>query len=251
MVVYIKDSSRLSEVSINKYNAQVGAHLLGEEVVLYSDFSELETLTREDLIIDYIAETRLLLSWMGIDIPVIDYPEELSEFYGRTIREGLMGEIVNIPDNWGKFIKPKAGSKVFTGRVVNGTRDLVGIGLPFDYPIWISDIVEFVAEWRCFILNGEVLDVRPYTGDYHAQYDASVIDKAVAAWGRAPRAYGLDIGVTKDGRTLVVEVNDGYALGNYGLSPLKSIKFSRARWEEMVEPYFSKNPVFDFSLVNI
>lgn len=197
MVVYIKDSSRLSEVSINKYNAQVSAHLLGEEVVLSSDFSELETLTREDLIVDYIAETRLLLSWMGIDIPVIDYPEELSEFYGRTIREGLMGEIVNIPDNWGKFIKPKAGSKVFTGRVVNGTRDLVGIGLPFDYPIWISDIVEFVAEWRCFVLNGEVLDVRPYTGDYHAQYDASVIDKAVAAWDSAPRAYGLDIGVTK------------------------------------------------------
>lgn len=197
MVVYIKDSSRLSEVSINKYNAQVSAHLLGEEVVLSSDFSELETLTREDLIVDYIAETRLLLSWMGIDIPVIDYPEEFSEFYGRTIREGLMGEIVNIPDNWGKFIKPKAGSKVFTGRVVNGTRDLVGIGLPFDYPIWISDIVEFVAEWRCFVLNGEVLDVRPYTGDYHAQYDASVIDKAVAAWDSAPRAYGLDIGVTK------------------------------------------------------
>lgn len=197
MVVYIKESSRLSEVSINKYNAQVSAHLLGEEVVLSSDFSELETLTREDLIVDYIAETRLLLSWMGIDIPVIDYPEELSEFYGRTIREGLMGEIVNIPDNWGKFIKPKAGSKVFTGRVVNGTRDLVGIGLPFDYPIWISDIVEFVAEWRCFVLNGEVLDVRPYTGDYHAQYDASVIDKAVAAWDSAPRAYGLDIGVTK------------------------------------------------------
>lgn len=197
MVVYIKDSSRLSEVSINKYNAQVGAHLLGEEVVLYSDFSKLETLIRDDLIVDYIAEKRLLLSWMGIDIPVIDYPEELSEFYGRTIREGLMGEIVNIPDNWGKFIMPKAGSKVFTGRVVNGTRDLVGIGLPFDYPIWISDIVEFVAEWRCFVLNGEVLDVRPYTGDYHAQYDASVIDKAVAAWDSAPRAYGLDIGVTK------------------------------------------------------
>lgn len=84
-------------MSINKYNAQVGAHLLGEEVVLYSDFSELEILTGEVLIIDYIAETRLLLSWMGIDIPVIDYPEELSEFYGRTIREGLMGWILVLP----------------------------------------------------------------------------------------------------------------------------------------------------------
>ncbi|HHA7139533.1 TPA: DUF4343 domain-containing protein, partial [Streptococcus pneumoniae] len=42
----------------------------------------------------------------------------------------------------------------------------------------------------------------------------------------------------------VVEVNDGYALGNYGLSPLKSINFHRARWKEMVKPYFEKNEIF-------
>ena len=35
-----------------------------------------------------------------------------------------------------------------------------------------------------------------------------------------------------------------YALGNYGLSPLKSIKFNKARWKEMVKPYFAKNDVF-------
>lgn len=91
-----------------------------------------------------------------------------------------------------------AGSKVFTGRVVNGTHDLIGIGLPFDYPIWISEVVEFIAEWRCFVLDGRVLDVRPYTGDYHAQFDPSVIDKAISCWKDAPIAYGLDIGVTRD-----------------------------------------------------
>lgn len=35
-----------------------------------------------------------------------------------------------------------------------------------------------------------------------------------------------------------------YALGNYGLSTLKSIKFNKARWKEMVKPYFEKNDVF-------
>ncbi len=58
------------------------------------------------------------------------------------------------------------------------------------------------------------------------------------------RCANIDIGVTRDGRTLVVEVNDGYALGNYGLSPLKSINFHRARWKEMVKPYFEKNEIF-------
>ena len=35
-----------------------------------------------------------------------------------------------------------------------------------------------------------------------------------------------------------------YALGNYGLSPLNSINFHKARWKEMVKPYFEKNYVF-------
>ena len=245
MVVYIRQSKLPNEVSINKYNAQVGAYLQGEEVVLYQSFSEIKQLTSDDAVIDYITETRALLKMMGLNVPVYDYPIELKEFYGRKIYAGVLGEIVNIPDNWGKFIKPKAGSKIFTGRVVNGTCDLIGIGLPFDYPIWISEVVEFIAEWRCFVLDGQVLDVRPYTGDYHAHFDASVIDEAISCWKDAPIAYGLDIGVTRDGRTLVVEVNDGYALGNYGLSPLNSINFHKARWKEMVKPYFEKYDVFN------
>lgn len=135
MVVYIRQSKLPSEVSINKYNAQVGACLQGEEVILYQSFSEIKELTSEDIVVDYIMETRALLKMMGLNVPVYDYPIELKEFYGRKIYAGILGEIVNIPDNWGKFIKPKAGSKVFTGRVVNGTHDLIGIGLPFDYPI--------------------------------------------------------------------------------------------------------------------
>ena len=51
---------------------------------------------------------------------------------------------------------------------------MIGNGLPFDYPIWISEVVKFIAEWRCFVLDG-----RPYTGDYHAQFDSSVIDEAI------------------------------------------------------------------------
>ena len=244
MVVYIRQSKLPSEVSINKYNAQVGAYLQGEEVILYQSFSEIKQLTSDDTVVDYITETRALLKMMGLNVPVYDYPIELKEFYGRKIYAGVLGEIVNIPDNWGKFIKPKAGSKIFTGKVVNGTCDLIGIGLPFDYPIWISEVVEFIAEWRCFVLDGRGLDVWPYTGDYHTQFNPSVIDEAISCWKDAPIAYGLDIGVTSDGRTLVVEVNDGYALGNYGLSPLKSINFHKARWKEMVKPYFERNDIF-------
>ena len=42
----------------------------------------------------------------------------------------------------------------------------------------------------------------------------------------------------------VKKVTAAYALRNYGLSPLKSIKFNKSRWKEMVKPYFEKNDVF-------
>ena len=90
------------------------------------------------------------------------------------------------------------------------------------------------------MLDGQVLDVRPYTGEYHAKFDPSVVDEVISCWKDAPIAYGLEIGVTRDGRTFVVEVNDGYALENYGLSPLNSINFHKAIWKEMVKPYFEK-----------
>ena len=42
----------------------------------------------------------------------------------------------------------------------------------------------------------------------------------------------------------VKKATAGYALGNYGLCPLNSINFHKARWKEMVKPYFEKNDVF-------
>ena len=66
MVVYIRQSKLPSEVSINKYNAQVGAYLQGEEVILYQSFSEIKQLTSDDTVVDYITETRALLKMMGI-----------------------------------------------------------------------------------------------------------------------------------------------------------------------------------------
>ena len=50
----------------------------------------------------------------------------------------------------------------------------------------------------------------------------------------------------------VKKVTAGYALGNYGLSPLNSINFHKARWKEMVKPYFEKSDVFTIpEIVNI
>ena len=73
-----------------------------------------------------------------------------------------------------------------------------------------------------------------YKGDWRAHFDPRVVEQALAAYlPEAPAAFSLDIGCTAAGKTVVVEVNDGYALGSYGLMPLAYAKFLSARWAQL------------------
>lgn len=60
--------------------------------------------------------------------------------------------------------------------------------------------------------------------------------RAVASYVDAPQGYAVDFGLARDGRTLLVEVNDGYALGAYGLEPHAYAHLLAARWYELVQP---------------
>ena len=138
------------------------------------------------------------------------------------------------PDNFGLFVKPKA-AKRFQGRVINSFKDMIGITSWNDEEAWISEPVKFAREWRAFVLDGRVLDVRPYLGDYHyADYDVSVVNRAIEMWHDAPRAYSIDIGLTYAGETNIIEVNDAYSIAAYGLMPTLYAQFLEARWTEIM-----------------
>ncbi len=49
---------------------------------------------------------------------------------------------------------------------------------------------------------------------------SNVIRDAIDCFADAPIGYGMDWAVTDDARTILVEVNDGFALGNYGVRGL-------------------------------
>ena len=104
-----------------------------------------------------------------------------------------------------------------------------------DTEIICSDVVRFISEWRCFVRYGEILGIRYYNGDQNAECDATIIERAVHEFSGAPVAYVLDFGVTDDGRTLLVEMNEGMAIGCYGLQDELYAKFLLARWMEIIE----------------
>ncbi|GMK39883.1 hypothetical protein PCCS19_29380 [Paenibacillus sp. CCS19] len=233
MKVYIRRGSDNEISSHNFYAAYDGFKQMGFEIQYYKTLDELSDHNKEDIVVSYVDEVRSVLSQYGVVAPEMDYPDELQHYLGRRIWKSKLSAVVNNPDAWNIFIKPVEDKK-FTGVVVKSTKDLVGCGTYGEDPeILCSEVVHFVAEWRCFVRYGTILDVRRYKGNWRAHFDYSVIENAVKEFVSAPNGYAIDFGLTDKGETLLIEVNDGYALGHYGLLSLDYAKLLSARWSQL------------------
>lgn len=138
-----------------------------------------------------------------------DYPTALKPFMGRSIWTDYIDSINANPKKWGVFVKP-VRNKAFTGTVINGPQDLIGCGSCYEnYEVLCTEVLDIRREWRGFMLYDELIDLRPYKGDYHYQYDPEVIDRVVAAFCTIPnRPMGCSIDfavIVKDGKKQTIK----------------------------------------------
>ncbi len=233
MKAYIQSYKNGIPHNYNFMNAYQGFYEMGFEVIPFHNNNRFQDSKKEDIIIGYVGTVRARLASFGIIAPEMDYPPELQKYLGRKIWRTKMNEVNNDPDCWPVFVKPLE-DKQFTGAVVRSPKDLIGCGIQnVNQDVYCSEIVNFTAEWRCFVRYGHILSVRPYKGDWRKHYDHRVIENAVNEFTSAPAGYAIDFGLTDDGRTLLIEVNDGYSLGCYGLFYLDYAKLLSARWAEL------------------
>lgn len=180
---------------------------------------------------------RTAFTHLGVSQPPVHNPHiHLPDYVGRDMCEAKFREIRELT-NFPFFIKPSDHYKLFTGFVVNSQQDLSRINIDYDTNLILSECVEFVSEYRCFVLNGHIVDMRKYKGDFSVFPNLSIIENAVRDYKQQPAAYAIDFGVTRDGRTLLVEMNDGFALGAYGLDKTLYCKILQTRWDEILKPY--------------
>ena len=215
-------------------SAQIGFHKMGFEIVHFHDYTELSKLhNKEDVIVSGIGNVKRRLIELGTDMPDIDYPETLAKYLGRKIWRSTINTVNSSPELWPVFVKP-VSNKRFIGRTIHTAKDLIGCGNCYeDTEVYCSEPIDLVSEYRCFVRYGNISDVRLYKGDWRYSLDADVVDKAVSDYSDAPKGYALDFGVTKDGRTLLVEVNATVCIGSYGLEPIAYAKLLAARWAEL------------------
>jgi hypothetical protein len=222
--------------SINEYSAWVGLESLGVPCEFF-EYQQLESipLSVETLVVGGIQTVRRAISLLGgITPPNIDYPDEITPLLGRHIHEGRLGDVRASVDTEGYrpvFVKPIA-QKYFTGRVIAKFRDIIPLAkYPADTPVWVSEIVDFKSEYRVFVRGKEVQSVRPYKGDPLLFPNPETIKQAVTSLRL--KTYCLDVGVNQQGQTLVVEVNDAFAFGTYGLKTEVHAHMLLSRWGEL------------------
>ncbi len=235
MKAYIQSNKDLLPHNYNFFSAYQGFYEMGFETVLFHTYEELKKSKIEDVVVGYVDTVRRRLNDFRIITPEMDYPDELADFLKRKIWKSDINIINCHPELWPVFVKPIEDKK-FTGIVVRSPKDLIGCGGQGEKTdVLCSEVINFVAEWRVFVRYGKILDVRPYKGDWHYHYNAAVIDEAVSRFISAPMGYAIDFGLTDKGDTVLIEVNDGYSLGCYGLFYLDYAKLLSARWAELTE----------------
>ena len=250
--VYLKtkfDNEMKMEIphSVNIANAMYGFRELGAEIIPYHKIDEIyDRVNREDIVLDYIEQCNSIFSKFDIEPSIPDYPKVMDKFLGRKVWKDTINSISRSEEKWsaGYFVKP-VRNKVFTGKIISSISDLVGCGnYSEDYDVLVSEPLDICAEWRCFILYDEIVDVRPYgllldrsRKSYRYHSDFKVLDsmmEAFISWKERPIGCSMDICVTKDGQTLLVEINDAYALGCYGFADVFYAKLISARWSQLL-----------------
>ena len=211
--------------------AYSGFRGLGIDCVLFSSTDELFGRAREDIVIGGMLVMEHALRQYGIEPETYNYPEALTEYLGRrvwTIRLRNLGK-----ESLPFFIKPVI-EKAAAGTVIRTWDDMSEYeSLDPETELLCSDVVHFVSEWRCFVRYGKIIGVQHYRGDRTVLCDRAVLQDAVRKDPDLPAGCCLDFGVTDDDRTLLVEMNDGYALGCYGLPAEEYAKLLAARWAEL------------------
>ena len=158
-----------------------------------------------------------LFPWAGREIANIEVREDMNLF--RNVKDVYFksNETIKDPSNGPRFdIWNTCETKDF----VHGQ---------------VSGLVDIVSEWRVFVFHGEIQHIANYGGYCTWFPSVAHIEEMVARYVGAPAAYTLDVGVLRDGQTVVIECHRFFSCGLYGFSNLRTYpKMLSQAWYEMI-----------------
>ena len=148
------------------------------------------------------------------NIKPINVPKELmtTEFLKRQVFISDNSTLIDNPPA-SLFIKPLNRIKGLT--FIMSNKDQIGVP---DGRFFISEVVGIESEWRGFVFNGELLDIRCYLGEFDLFPDVDLVREMIGAYKNSPRAYTIDVGVGRKLGTFLIECHQFFSTGLYGFT---------------------------------
>lgn len=202
-----------------------------------------------------------LLQAVGVQDRIVpSYPSALEgllhrrhwQVCGRDLARSIAGQGAPV------FVKPRR-ARAFDGMRFRGSvierADQLGTLHPslHDEPFFCSEVVGWLSEYRCYVMHSRILGIHPYriAGAAVPRLDCTQLEALVPqlrpadafvqaairlldAAGQSVAGYALDFGLSTHAGMSLIEMNDGLALGNYGLPAAAYLDLHHARWHELM-----------------
>ena len=226
------------------HSAYLGFCQRGIEVVFVGDPMEVPSInlnkqpSEQPIFIGSIEDTKTYFNKCGIEVPKpLHIPECLIKYCDREIKFTTLGELKSerkVP----LFIK-SIDLKLFPSGVIRKESSYDTLfPYPDDTKIITSEVVNFSSEYRVFINKGQIVGIKNYTGDCTKFPYLTDLPKLINDYENAPISYTIDLGIMDDNDpfiyTSLIELNDGWSLGSYGLDPQIYTRFLMDRWFEII-----------------
>ncbi len=213
-----------------------------------ADLNELETKTDIEnfMPVGSVEFVRKYMQVFGITEPDnISYPPSIKPLYQRKIEKTTTKESKLIDGEY--FVKPVI-TKLFTGFLVTD-REFTDhsdieqfakyVTLPENTEVWVSEIVNFVSEYRYYVQDKKIIGMARYDQleeEIVPIPDSFFVNAAIDSLN-FNHPYTIDIGVLDTGESAVVECNDAWAIGLYGraLEPKEYLSFLSNRWKIILD----------------
>lgn len=239
------------------YNAYLGFGKLGMEICMFEDIKQVPK-HKDNIVVGFVEDTiKHFHKWSMCPTPLNIHPS-IEKHCGRKMKVVTMGELRNsIGDLLPLFIKPYSQIKSFDSGVITKISSLGFFDhLPPSTQVFTSEVINILSEYRCFVYRGELVGIQWYAGDFKLFPYISVIEGAIKDFNatnitvpttqapQPPIAYTMDFAIVENRKstlfsneTLLIECNDAWSIGNYGLESKIYAKMLRDRWREIFKDY--------------
>lgn len=215
------------------YAAMMGAEQLGITVKRFEDSSEVPS-DPTNIIVGSVEASSQWLRTSGYHVPSAMPMDRFTEVLGRSCQVITMHEALEKVKSEPIFIKPARDVKAFTGFVARDPTMLEVFTDGYSKEVYVQPVVDIVSEYRCYLSNNRVVGMKHYNGDPFKYPNPTLIHRSIELGNEFNyHSYVLDFGVLADGSTILIEPNDAWAIGNYGLEPEQYYLFVRNRWLQM------------------